>query len=184
MRNVIEQLSCEHRTIAALLDLMEGEIAVFETGERPDYELVQDILRYLLTYPDLVHHPKEDAVLQQLEKVAPEAAAEVGDLAAKHHRLSRMLRMFNAALSNVLADEHLPRAWFAELARDFVDAQREHIRMEETVFFPAARRHLDDIDWAAVAMAVAESTDPLARCNGIIDSSSLKACIQEELAGS
>lgn len=183
MRNVIDQLSEEHRTIAALLDLIEREVGAFERGERPDYDLVQDILRYLMTYPDLVHHPKEDAVLRQLEKAAPEAAAEVGDLHALHRELAQHLREFHGALHSVLRDQTLPRDWFAERARAFVEAQREHIRMEQSRFFPAARAHLDSIDWAAVAMAVPDTPDPLARCNTLTDTPTLKACIEEELTG-
>ena len=45
-----------------VLNLLEqvGESA--RAGEDPDFELVDEIMRYMTIYPDAVHHPKEDIV--------------------------------------------------------------------------------------------------------------------------
>lgn len=180
----IATLQREHRPLAVLLDLIEAEVTVFERGAQPDYELVQAILRYLLTYPDLVHHPKEDAVLRRLKAAAPEAAEAVGDLKAEHARLAIMNRHFNAAVSNVLADATLPRAWFAELARDFVAFGRRHMQMEEVVFFPAAQRHLGPDDWRQIEREQPAARDPLAPCADRLDDAELlKTRLLEEMAG-
>lgn len=180
---VLASLAAEHRRLAVMLELIETEIGAFEAGGRPDYDLVQDILRYLLTYPDLVHHPKEDAVLRRLKEVAPDAAEPVGDLEAEHARLGTMLRRFHAAMHNVLVDQTLPRDWFAGLARDFVEFQRRHMQMEEVVFFPAARAHLGPDDWIAIEAEEPPAPDPLARCVDFSDTATLKACLEEQLAG-
>lgn len=181
---VIEQLRREHRTLAAVLRLVEVEIRAFEQGRRPDYELVQAILRYLLTYPDLVHHPKEDAVLRRLKSVAPDAAEAVGDLEVEHARLAGLIRRFNAAVSNVLADATLPRDWFADLGHDFVAFERRHMQMEEVVFFPAAEQHLTADDWYQVELEEPAAHDPLAPCvDRLDDADMLRACLLAELAG-
>lgn len=180
----IATLQREHRTLAALLGLIEAEVETFEQGGQPDYEVVQAILRYLLTYPDLVHHPKEDAVLRRLKARAPDAAEAVGDLEAEHARVAAMIRRFNAAVSNVLADATLPRAWFAGLARDFIAFEHRHMQMEEVVFFPAALRHLTSDDWLQVEQEEPPAHDPLAPCAGQLDDADLlKACLLVEMAG-
>ena len=52
----IQSLCNEHKTIRYLLDLLAQQIALFERTERPDYELIKEIVDYFLTYPELCHH--------------------------------------------------------------------------------------------------------------------------------
>lgn len=162
MRDAIDELDREHRTLAALAGLIELEAEVFEAGERPDYETVQDILRYLLTYPELVHHPLEDVIFARLLGKAPGLADGIGDLGREHARIDATIRRFDAALENVLYDESLPQGWFVGTARDLADTYRQHMRMEEALLFPAARRLLDDADWAAIGRTLPRPRDPLA----------------------
>ena len=161
MPNVIDGLRREHVRMARLLDILAREIAAFENGQAPDYDLVGDILAYALNYPDLVHHPTEELVLERLLARAPEAADEVGDLTAEHARLAALTRRFAAALQNVLQDHTLPRDWFVDVARDYLGFSRRHMQMEEVLFFPAALRHLTDEDWADIAARRDRRDDPL-----------------------
>jgi hemerythrin-like domain-containing protein len=68
--------------------------------------------------------------------------------------------------------QHLLVAWelMGEARRDlFVKAldgyirfYLEHMRVEETVVIPAAQQHLTPADWAAIDVAFASNSDPLA----------------------
>ena len=54
------KLRQEHANMTMLLDILEQQIARLRQGEVADFKTVKGILDYFLTYPDLVHHPKED----------------------------------------------------------------------------------------------------------------------------
>ncbi len=84
--------------MAKLLSALERQLAVFDQGESPDYDIVQGVIDYCLNYPDLYHHPKEDLVLERLQAVDPVAAAGIGDLAAEHQDLANLTRRFAAAV--------------------------------------------------------------------------------------
>ena len=162
MPDVLDQLNKDHRNIESLLRIIEQEINTFETGERPDYELVQSVLSYLLTYPDLYHHPLEDAVVRKLmdgpgEVDVPGAA----ELELEHRRIAAAIRRFLAALNNILEDQLLPRNWFCTIAREFVDFQRKHMQMEEVVIFPAAKRAFCEDEWTAINDQMILHNDPL-----------------------
>jgi hemerythrin-like domain-containing protein len=46
-------------------------------------------------------------------------------------------------------------------ARDFIDQQREHINMEESIFFPVAERILTAKDWRDLTPLMTTADDPL-----------------------
>jgi len=52
----------------------------------------------------------------------------------------------------------MPREEFIRLARRFIDQQRQHIDMEESVFFPAVERTLTATDWT-------DLNEPIAKVN-------------------
>ncbi len=158
--DVVDSLHQDHANLAKLLDALERQLALFDTGEVPDYDIVQGVLDYCLNYPDLYHHPKEDLVLERLRAVDPAAAAAIGDLAAEHRDLAALTRRFAAAVDAVLQDLEVPREPFEEAARRFLAAYREHMDKEEQVFLPAARRSLGAADWAGIDARLSRREDP------------------------
>ena len=78
MTRIIETLREEHRNIEELLLVLEHELSVFDRNERPDYEVIQGVIRYFEDYPDCCHHPKEDMIFEKLkarDAVAAKASA-------------------------------------------------------------------------------------------------------------
>ena len=161
MVEVVRRLRQEHASMAGLLDVLERQIAVFREAEDPDYDIIEAVVDYCLTYPDLCHHPKEDLVYDALRACDPEAAAGVGDLPADHRELATLTRRFADAVQQVLQESRMPRERFANLATGFIDAYRQHMEMEETLFFPAALRSIGETDWAKIDAQVTDRDDPL-----------------------
>ncbi|MCG8371175.1 MAG: hemerythrin domain-containing protein, partial [Proteobacteria bacterium] len=65
-RDIMAELRDDHRNMAIVLDLLEDIVAEMEAGRDPDFELFDEIMRYMTVYPDAVHHPKEDVVYAEL----------------------------------------------------------------------------------------------------------------------
>ncbi len=144
-----------------LLDALERQIVILEGGGTPDYDIVQGVMDYCLTFPDLHHHPKEDLVYRRLALRDPTAAAGVGDLLEEHAALGEGTRRLAAAVRNVLDEAEVPRDALLKLARDFLGHYRRHIAQEDENFFPVARARLTAADWAAIAAELGEGHDPL-----------------------
>ncbi len=68
---VIAAWHAEHMDFLRLLDLLEKQVSVFQRADRPDYELMLDIIRYLRDFPDDLHHPREDAAFARLAQRYP-----------------------------------------------------------------------------------------------------------------
>jgi hemerythrin-like domain-containing protein len=159
MTEMIEILRQEHRNIESLLRVLERELRVFDRGERPDYEIVLSVIDYFEDYPDTCHHPKEDMIVEKLRARDPVAAATIGDLEGEHQTGTKRLRQVAQAVERVLSDQDLVRENVANIVRDFIDQERQHMAMEERVVFPAALNALQPQDWADIALKLADRYD-------------------------
>ncbi len=161
MTDVLDAIHEEHTDMTKMLNALERQLAVFDAGETPDYDIVRGVVEYCLDYPDLYHHPKEDLVFERLKAVDPEAAAEVGDLPGEHRELSALTRRLQEAVAAVLSDLEVPRGPFDETLREFLDAFRRHMDMEERILLPAARRALGTKDLTEIQDRLDHPNDPL-----------------------
>ncbi len=161
MVKIMEALREEHRNLTKLLVILEGQIAIFGEGGKPNYELLDKILDYMLNYSDLFHHPKEDLIFEKLRIRNPVATEAVGELEEEHNRLAELTKLFATAVSNIISEVQVPRENVLNVAREYVDSMRRHIEMEEQKFFPAAMENLTEADWAEIHAADDQPADPL-----------------------
>lgn len=170
MSEVIASLRADHRNMRLLLDTLERELLAMAGGgaphRAPDYDVVQSVLDYCLTYPDLYHHPQEDAVYERLRARRPEAAEDLAAIQEQHGALAALTRRLAAAIRLILQDAEVSRAAFGALAQDFLEQYRRHMAIEETTLFPEAERTLKSADWAAIEAAFPPSADPLFDADG------------------
>jgi len=159
MTDLVEVLRQERRNIESLLRVLEGELNVFDRGERPDYEVVLAVIDHFRDYPDSSHQPKEDMIVEKLKARDPVAAAGIGDLEAEHQEGTKRLRRVAQAVERVLSDQDLLRKNVDNIIRDFINHERRHMAMEERVVFPAALNALRLEDWADIALKLADRYD-------------------------
>ena len=158
---LIEVLRQEHRNIEKLLQVLEQELSVFDRGDRPEYEVIVRVFDYFQEYPDSCHHPKEDMIFDKLKSRDPAAVEKMADLRAEHEEETNRLRLAAQAVDRVLGDQDLVRETVSEIIHDFIAHQRQHMKMEEQIFFPSALNALQPSDWADIALKLADRCDPL-----------------------
>ena len=161
MTYVVEVLRQEHRNMERLLRVLEQELSVFDRGNRPDYEVVLGVSDYFKDYPDSCHHPKEDMIFEKLKSRDLVAAAKIGALETEHQAGAIRLRRVAQAVERVLGDQDLLRQTVDEIIHDFINHERQHMEIEERIFFPAALNALRPEDWADIALKLADRRDPL-----------------------
>ncbi len=161
MEAIMRQLRQEHADIARLLQLLDRQVAVFASGERPDYDLLRKVIDYFLDYPDAVHHPREDLIYRVLKRRDSKLAKAIGDLEQEHEILAGTTRTLSEILREILAEELIDRAKVQELVAEFVRSYRQHMKREERDIFPAAERMLAAEDWAEIDASVGDREDPL-----------------------
>src|SRR5262250_2873389 len=111
MSLILPRLRQDHANLQRLLVILNRQIAVLDRRERPDWDIIEGVVEYLLTYPDLRHHPLEDQMLRRLQAKDPSAAEPFLGLYAEHREQSQALRRIAAATQQVLQDASM--AWQA-----------------------------------------------------------------------
>jgi len=161
MAKIIEVLLEEHVNIEKLLSVLEHELELFDHDRRPDYDILQSIIAYFEDYPQSCHHPKEEMIFCRLQQRDPAAAAAYGDVDDEHETETKRLRGFADAVKAVLTDQEILRDSVHAAVHLFIASQREHLRKDETLLFPAALRALRAEDWSEIDARLSDRRDPL-----------------------
>jgi hemerythrin-like domain-containing protein len=161
MANAIAQWHAEHADFSRLLYVLEGQVAVFQEGERPDYGLMLDTVSYLREYPDRIHHPREDAAFARLVLRDPSLRLPVNRLLQEHRVIAVAGEELSARLSEVLDGASATHAGVEAAAAIYLAYYRHHLATEERDILPRAARLLTSEDWNIVANSIAPLADPL-----------------------
>ena len=151
----------EHFQIAQLLNILEREFNKLSRGNDPDYELINLLVEYLGTYPDAVHHRKEDLVFQKLKTKLPADAKPLFDLTAEHEKIDHLVKDLSVVLARIELDFELPKATVCQAISEYIDFMRRHMSQEETSFLPLAETQLDPEDWADINSSLTQATHPM-----------------------
>lgn len=151
----------EHANLARLMDILEKQLAAFNVGEQPNYDLLLDVVHYLRHYPDQVHHPKEDVAFARLLKRDPRMKPQIDRLTQEHRAIGAAGAALLKHLEEVLAGSVEPRSVVEEAAATYLAYYRGHLAAEDEEVVPRAAELLTAADWAAVAKAVPARPDPL-----------------------
>ena len=161
MAQSLRNLQLEHQSLGRLLDIMDEWIGDYSVSQEPDYRLLQIIADYLLSYPDEVHHPKEDLIFLKLQRRDSGAASKLSQLLDEHRELHKITQEFAAVVGDSIEPTASRPKQILQATRKLVDYYRHHIEMEEKHFFPTAERVLTRADWAEIDFAFNERIDPL-----------------------
>ena len=87
MHDILQVLRQEHKNITNLINTLEWQVAEFERGNPPDYDVIQATADYFLGFLDLYHHPKEDLIFTKLLERDAGIVKVIGDLSREHAEL-------------------------------------------------------------------------------------------------
>ena len=151
----------EHVNFVRLLDLLETQVAAFHKGERPNYDVMGDIVFYLRSFGDRFHHPREDVAFTRLVEREPSMELVINRLLQEHRVIAIAGEELSNRLKEVAGDAVTPRADLEAAAATYLVYYRHHIATEEREVMPRAAQVLTQDDWATVAATVPVGPDPL-----------------------
>jgi hemerythrin-like domain-containing protein len=152
-RMLMKELREDHRNMSIILDLLEDAIEQASLGKDPDFELVDEIMRYMTVYPDAVHHPKENVVYERLRKKRPDLADGLDDVPGDHRDIATLGAALRDEVEAINAGAAVRRDKFIEDTSGYVKRLRDHMSWEERDLFRKIDTMLDaegqEVDVAA-----------------------------------
>jgi branched-chain amino acid transport system ATP-binding protein len=153
----------EHRSLAAVLHgLLYLVRDIRLRGTAPNFAVFGAMVHYIDTFPERVHHPKEDQYLYRLLRLRhPPAAPLLDRLATEHRTGAAKIRALEQALQRYEHGGAAEFPAFAEAVQAFAAFHWDHMRAEEDEALPLARTHLTAADWKEIDAAFTAHDDPL-----------------------
>jgi len=161
MTELLERLTQDHRHLSRLLNLFDGLLDRFHEGNEPDFELMCEMLEYMESYADQVHHPSEEVIFDRLRARTNETYPVLDVLTKQHVLLGQMNKRFRQSLDGIVHEEVLRRDDVEVQGREFVKTMWEHLKLEEAEAFPLARERLSSSDWDELLDEVPSVDDPV-----------------------
>lgn len=161
MSEFLQTLREDHEHLNMVLNLLRRETLLIQAGKRANYRLMEDIMRYVIQYSDVFHHPHEDIMFEQLIKKSPELEQTIINIEREHKELAETSTRLHALIEGIGSGAMTPRDEVVEASLDFVEKNLEDMRLEESAVFPSAESLLDQQDWAIISEKIAEITDPV-----------------------
>ncbi len=164
MKNLLDALWNEHRSIAAVLHAMTQVMRnAGPQGRNLDPKLLRAMLYYLDVFPERVHHPKEERYLfAAIRRRTHDADHVLKALARDHEQGEQAIRSLEQALVRYEQGGAAEFEALREALMRFVAGYREHMRKEEQEIMPIAQRVLGNAEWAELNAEWAAHHDPLA----------------------
>lgn len=164
MPRSINILYDEHRSISAVLSALKSLTNMARNPHvRPKFEVFHAMIYYIDSFPERMHHPKEDKYLfARLLQRDPAARALIEELQTEHVSGLQLVRDLEQAL--IAYEQAWPKGAqkFAATVEAYSQFHWEHMRKEERQLLPLAERALTAADWAEIDAAFAGNADPIA----------------------
>lgn len=166
MAKAINIMKTEHLSLNTVLHVLNQLVLDLESGRLTandvNYELFEKILNYIEEFLDTMHHPKEDQYLfPALLKRTSECNDVILELQEQHKRGVQHRKRLEVHLQ-AMKDKHPGQVEkMIDALKDYMQAHREHMKLEDNIIIPLAERVLTEEDWAPIDEAFNQNEDPV-----------------------
>lgn len=162
MPDILRALCEEHHYQLRVFRMLEKQVALLNQRKQADYEVMHGVMRYMTSYPDRFHHPKEDLVFRKLVERDPSSRPQVERLLDEHAQILARGAELLAVIDRCRADPKKAETYvLRKSAHKYIGLLRRHMDVEELRLFPRARQVLRPEDWAEVDANMKPILDPV-----------------------
>lgn len=152
----------EHRSLASVIHGLRFLLREMkEKDAQPNFKLLWAMMFYIESFPQRLHHPKENAYLfRKLKSRTHEGDAVIAELEQQHEDGAQHVKALELALGRFEAGAPNGLEEFSAAAEKFANEVVKHMALEETAVMPLAKKHLTPEDWVEIADAFTQNGDP------------------------
>lgn len=142
--NLLDKIREEHRFLTKRLNLLKIEMRKLGAGEAPDYHLLGLLLKFFKSFPDEIHHAKEDYLYDALIRNGVLESDYLRRLKAEHEKMGNLTAGFERDLSYAIERDREPGPNVIEKIVKYIELQELHMSDEESQFLPVAEAMLPE----------------------------------------
>ncbi|GJL80617.1 MAG: hemerythrin [marine bacterium B5-7] len=163
MVDAIELIHQDHLNLDKVLSvLLEVGGNLPEKKSTSKLTVLRDALYYIEVFPERFHHPKEESILFPfVRKHRPDLGQILDELHQQHEDGSKVIGALAARLKDLENDWTSNRVAFESELQAYIEAQRQHMSLEEREILKPIKQSLSRIDIKSINSAYGVSVDPL-----------------------
>lgn len=138
MIKVLVSLHNDHRNLDRIASLVESRAAASEPPDNADLVLLADTLYYLMHFPDLYHHPRENVLAQWLNRIGALRPVIVETLAAQHADIEEQGSGLLRDLESMVRAETQSWDGLSPRLKRYAASLRANMATEEAELLPVA----------------------------------------------
>ncbi|MGF1752456.1 hemerythrin domain-containing protein [Vibrio makurazakiensis] len=155
---MIERIKREHGYMVQLLAILKKKLVQLNNEQEINYSLIKEIVSYLASHSESVHHPKEDIIYHHyLETYG--SSKSIDNLESEHQILSDKTAQFLDVVEMILQDAVVPQQVFIDQLDSFIQLQKKHLDLEERYILPIIVDAFTIEDWQVVESKWAQPED-------------------------
>lgn len=164
---MLKQLRLDHANMARILHVLQLKQKTLAKGERPNFQLVREVVDYILDYMAGFTLPLEEICTERLREVAPHSDEVTERLSGHYRQLKARLNRLSQDIDSILMDVAIPMDQFSDNLREYLESHRHYLGEERRELFPLIAEHFTDEDLDRLAHALpANATAELERLQG------------------
>lgn len=133
----------EHKYTLMLLSVLREQLAEFDIGKTPDYQLMHDTMRYMVDFPERFNHPAKSRLIQAIIDKDPENNGTLESLLAEKRQIVPRCKEVIRALKALLKEETiLQEEQLKIFCKNYIELLESHIETESQLLFSKARNEL------------------------------------------
>lgn len=149
---VLQALYLDHRNIEQTLQVVDEQIAGYQQQGKADFQLIHDVLTYLIRAPDKYHHPFEEKMFALMANRDDSLSRQISATTAEHKNIKAIGKAVIKAIEKSESPLSSSQAsGVIEYSGSYVSQLRTHMKQEEELLFRRASKVLTVDDWAKLA---------------------------------
>lgn len=143
---MLNQLRRDHANMARMLHVLQLKYKTLAQGERPNFQLMREVVDYILSYMDGFAAPLERICVERLQDKTSEQLPLMAQMANDYRQLKPCLVQLSNDIDMILMDNILPMDRFADDLKSYLDAHRSYLRHEREGLFPLIDQYFSPED--------------------------------------
>lgn len=159
----IAAIRVEHRSLGTVVAALQRLLSDLRQDRvAPDFRLIAAMLYYIESFPERLHHPKEDKFLfGALRNRTRQDSALLDELQGEHVRSGQLMSYLAQTLVRFQGGAPDGLQSFSAAVDAYAALLGDHMRKEEGAVLALADACLTESDWVKLATAFEENRDPL-----------------------
>lgn len=134
--NIVSAIKGEHKYTLMMISVLKEQLAEYDIGKTPDYNLMYDIMSYMSDFPKKFNQPLKVKLISAVINKSPENSQDLENLLVEKRQITDFNKQVISALKSIIKSHSILKEEELKIfAKNYVELIEAHINIEQKVLF-------------------------------------------------